>query len=146
MTSIIPIGLSLPKEIISKIDTERGDISRSKYLLRILEGFYSIRKQSESLNNGDAQESYDDGVKMLTSYRSMNSQDVFPTSQGLTEQDIDSDLCQAVGCSKRATIKYAVKAGPSFTISLSICKDCVYKFEDPQSSTNQHDQIGAAQP
>jgi hypothetical protein len=130
MTSIIPIGLSLPKEIISKIDTERGDISRSKYLLRILEGFYSVRKQNESLSNGDAQKSYDYGVNMLTSHRSMNSQELFPTKQELTEPKNYSDICQAVGCSNRAAIKYAVKAGLSSTISLSICKDCVYKFED----------------
>jgi hypothetical protein len=31
------IGLSLPKEFMQLIDAERGDISRSKYLLRMLE-------------------------------------------------------------------------------------------------------------
>jgi hypothetical protein len=31
------VGISLPKEIISKIDSERGDISRSRYMLRLLE-------------------------------------------------------------------------------------------------------------
>jgi hypothetical protein len=31
------VGISLPKEIISKIDIERGDISRNGYLLRLLE-------------------------------------------------------------------------------------------------------------
>jgi hypothetical protein len=33
-------GISLPKEIVKKIDAERGDIPRSKYLLRILEKIY----------------------------------------------------------------------------------------------------------
>jgi hypothetical protein len=31
------VGLSLPKEFMQIIDSERGDISRSKYLLRMLE-------------------------------------------------------------------------------------------------------------
>jgi hypothetical protein len=31
------VGISLPKEIISQIDSERGDISRSRYMLRLLE-------------------------------------------------------------------------------------------------------------
>lgn len=33
-------GLSLPIEVIIKIDNERGDIPRSKYILRILERMY----------------------------------------------------------------------------------------------------------
>jgi hypothetical protein len=31
------IGLSIPKEFMQIIDAERGDISRSRYLLRMLE-------------------------------------------------------------------------------------------------------------
>lgn len=31
------VGISLPQPIISEIDSKRGDISRSRYLLRILE-------------------------------------------------------------------------------------------------------------
>jgi hypothetical protein len=30
-------GLSLPNEILARIDAERGDISRSRYILRQLE-------------------------------------------------------------------------------------------------------------
>ncbi len=33
-------GLSLPKDILLKIDEERGDIPRSKYILRLLEIVY----------------------------------------------------------------------------------------------------------
>lgn len=33
----IPFGLSLPRELKKLIDTERGDISRSKYIQRIIE-------------------------------------------------------------------------------------------------------------
>ena len=31
------VGISFPKKVIEKIDEERGDVSRSKYLLRIIE-------------------------------------------------------------------------------------------------------------
>ena len=33
-------GLSLPTELVRKIDSERGDISRSRYILRLLEKLY----------------------------------------------------------------------------------------------------------
>jgi hypothetical protein len=33
-------GISLPNEIVKKIDTDRGDVPRSKHLLRILERKY----------------------------------------------------------------------------------------------------------
>ena len=33
-------GLSLPSEVIIKIDKDRGDIPRSRYILRILERTY----------------------------------------------------------------------------------------------------------
>jgi hypothetical protein len=34
------IGISLPSSLLLKIDKERGDISRSKFLFRILEKRY----------------------------------------------------------------------------------------------------------
>ena len=37
MQDKIPIGISFPKEVISRIDSERGDVPRSRYLLRIVE-------------------------------------------------------------------------------------------------------------
>lgn len=33
-------GISLPSELLKKIDTERGDISRSRFLLRLIEKAY----------------------------------------------------------------------------------------------------------
>jgi hypothetical protein len=33
-------GLSLPAELLRKIDSERGDIPRSRFLLRIIERAY----------------------------------------------------------------------------------------------------------
>jgi hypothetical protein len=48
MQSSIAVGISFPKDIISKIDAERGDIPRSRYLLRILEKAYVMEnKESE---------------------------------------------------------------------------------------------------
>ena len=40
-TKIRRVGISLPSKILSKIDAERGDISRSRYLLRIIEKRYT---------------------------------------------------------------------------------------------------------
>lgn len=37
MQNYISVGISLPRKIMKKIDDERGDISRSRYLLRLLE-------------------------------------------------------------------------------------------------------------
>ncbi|HZI70256.1 MAG TPA: hypothetical protein VFD60_03745 [Nitrososphaeraceae archaeon] len=36
------IGISLPKEFMQKIDVERGDVPRSRYVLRILEKQYTF--------------------------------------------------------------------------------------------------------
>ena len=33
----IPIGISLPKKILTMIDTKRGDVARSRYVLRLIE-------------------------------------------------------------------------------------------------------------
>ena len=40
MQNYITAGLSLPKEVLLKIDKERGDIPRSKYILRILQRIF----------------------------------------------------------------------------------------------------------
>lgn len=37
MQYFVAVGVSLPKEVIEKIDTERGDVSRSRYILRKLQ-------------------------------------------------------------------------------------------------------------
>ena len=37
MQTSISVGISLPKKIMSEIDTERGDVSRSRFLLRLIE-------------------------------------------------------------------------------------------------------------
>jgi metal-responsive CopG/Arc/MetJ family transcriptional regulator len=37
-------GISLPDELLKEIDNERGDISRSRYLLRLLEKLYKCNE------------------------------------------------------------------------------------------------------
>jgi hypothetical protein len=45
------IGFSLPNELIHRLDIEREDISRSRYLLRLLERAYcSENKEKEALS------------------------------------------------------------------------------------------------
>jgi metal-responsive CopG/Arc/MetJ family transcriptional regulator len=41
-----PIGVSLTKEIVEKIDSQRHDIPRSKYILRLIE--VCLQQQQES--------------------------------------------------------------------------------------------------
>jgi metal-responsive CopG/Arc/MetJ family transcriptional regulator len=33
----IPVGVSLPRDLVKKIDAKRLDVSRSRFLLRIIE-------------------------------------------------------------------------------------------------------------
>jgi hypothetical protein len=42
-------GLSLPIDLLKEIDQNRGDIPRSRYLLRILEKIHVDNKSSENL-------------------------------------------------------------------------------------------------
>ena len=50
MKNIIGIGISLPKKLMEKIDTDRGDVPRSRYVLRILERQYTLER--EKVNQG----------------------------------------------------------------------------------------------
>lgn len=44
----IPFGISPPKELKKSIDKERGDISRSKYILRLIEyNFQNLKGTNE---------------------------------------------------------------------------------------------------
>lgn len=47
----VPIGISLPKELISKIDEERGEIPRSRYLLRLLQTI-CVNENKQFFNTG----------------------------------------------------------------------------------------------
>jgi metal-responsive CopG/Arc/MetJ family transcriptional regulator len=48
----IAVGISLPKKIMSQIDSERGDVSRSRFLLRLIER-QSIVSNVETKNVND---------------------------------------------------------------------------------------------
>jgi hypothetical protein len=70
MQSIRNFGISMPNEIVRKIDIDRGDVPRSKYLLRILEKMYDTaddrymdnveRNQSRDLRDRNGIETPDD--------------------------------------------------------------------------------------
>jgi hypothetical protein len=51
MQRYIAIGISLPRNVLSQIDGERGDIPRSRYILRILQGIY----QTDAFTEGQQQ-------------------------------------------------------------------------------------------
>ena len=42
MQKSIAVGISFPKRIMTRIDVERGDIPRSKYILRIIQKNYAF--------------------------------------------------------------------------------------------------------
>ena len=46
MQKIIAVGISLPKKIVERIDNDRQDVPRSRYVLRLLENSY-LRKNSK---------------------------------------------------------------------------------------------------
>jgi hypothetical protein len=67
MQQSIAVGISsLPKEIMSKMDSERGDVPRSRYLLRILEKLYLGKKSVKNSN----QDPLDRGFASLQSSES----------------------------------------------------------------------------
>ncbi len=47
----ISMGISLPKEMLSRIDGERGDIPRSRFILRKLEQVYLLQSDVNSTND-----------------------------------------------------------------------------------------------
>jgi hypothetical protein len=62
-------GLSLPTKLVRKIDSERGDISRSRYILRLLEKLY-IGYGKESVKEKNNQDSPDRRFETLQSSES----------------------------------------------------------------------------
>ena len=46
------VSLTFPKEILDKIDESRGDISRSRYVLRLIQKAYDVQvKEVENWND-----------------------------------------------------------------------------------------------
>ncbi|MDR4512338.1 MAG: hypothetical protein MRJ93_11620 [Nitrososphaeraceae archaeon] len=67
-------GFSLRKEILSKIDSERGDISRSRYLQRILENYYHLVREPQENKKEDGRSDLSDSlVATPGSDRSLNT-------------------------------------------------------------------------
>lgn len=49
MKRCISTGLSLPTDLMKKIDAERGDVPRSRFLLRLLEKTYSAENNEKEV-------------------------------------------------------------------------------------------------
>ena len=45
MSTVRVIGVSIPKDLIQKIDADRGDINRSRYIRRLVETAYLLKEQ-----------------------------------------------------------------------------------------------------
>jgi hypothetical protein len=106
-----------------KIDVERGDVPRSKYLLRILERIYLKEELSEGKNSN-----FDTQFEMLRSREPRDQQDlIVPLDQEIKQPEI-SNICDAVGCNLKATTELQVNAGQKRSITLYLCGSCVNKF------------------
>ncbi len=46
----IAVGISLPQNILGRIDADRGDVSRSRFLLRIIERVYNTNLLQDERN------------------------------------------------------------------------------------------------
>jgi hypothetical protein len=48
VNNTMSVGISLPEQILKKIDKDRGDVPRSRFLLRLVEHAYDAEEVSES--------------------------------------------------------------------------------------------------
>lgn len=55
-------------------------------------------------------------------------------NKGLLDFQGNKIICEAVGCYARATEKIQVKAGPQTVVSIFLCKDCIYKFQEAKQT------------
>jgi hypothetical protein len=51
MVDVISVGISLPKNILDRIDSERQDVSRSRYLRRIIQNTLLSKDNKECKQN-----------------------------------------------------------------------------------------------
>jgi metal-responsive CopG/Arc/MetJ family transcriptional regulator len=52
-----PIGISLPNNILEQIDDARGDITRSRFILRLIEiGFKEFQSELKKIKEGKNKE------------------------------------------------------------------------------------------
>lgn len=73
MQDYISTGISFRKEIIYKIDAERGDVPRSKYLGRILERYYYLIQEPQKNKKNDTLDLSDSLAAILGSDRPSNT-------------------------------------------------------------------------
>jgi metal-responsive CopG/Arc/MetJ family transcriptional regulator len=74
MQSSISVGISLPKKIMSQIDSDRGDISRSRFLLRLLEDkFPDERRQTRNVEIKKINDPLDHGIETPRSSESKDA-------------------------------------------------------------------------
>lgn len=51
------------------------------------------------------------------------------SSNSIISPDVNNDsVCEALGCSYKATDKITVKIGTKGTISLFLCRNCILRF------------------
>ena len=49
MENVTTISVSLPKTIVNEIDSSRGDVSRSKFFLRLIESNFQTKKEETNI-------------------------------------------------------------------------------------------------
>lgn len=54
MDKTVKLGITLPKSIIQRIDKKRGDIPRSRYILRSIEIYLSSSSSKDTYNRNKA--------------------------------------------------------------------------------------------
>ena len=54
MDKTVKLGITLPKSIIQRIDKKRGDIPRSRYILRSIESYLGSSSKKEIDNRSKA--------------------------------------------------------------------------------------------
>jgi hypothetical protein len=143
MTKVNSVGISLPTEIISKIDTERGDIPRSRYILRVLRDSNMNKlkeegRSSTTTKNNNSQDSPDREVGSLQSSESRNPLEFAnPMSQDTKPNQINKNLCDCNGCSREATTEIEVNVGELGIMKLNLCEGCKPKFNQSITKENQ---------
>lgn len=65
----VATGISIPRDLKEKIDLERGEVSRSRFVLKLLERAYNL----ENINNNSEKEQRLLGVRNQTSAASVTS-------------------------------------------------------------------------
>lgn len=51
MDKTVKLGITLPKSIIQRIDKKRGDIPRSRYILRSIESYLGSSSSNKETDN-----------------------------------------------------------------------------------------------